>query len=214
MTQDAEGVIKYRLVFDQASLQISVDELNDLNINRAKLKSAALLGEDASRYGGLGFGNISCRVMDKSDCFYISATQTGHLPELSVNDIACVTEADSAQNILFAKGSMPPSSEAMTHSVLYELHQDINAVVHVHSPDIWRSYNLLGLPSVESHIPYGTPEMALAVDALGNKLYRPGETLCFVMLGHEDGVVAAGSSLAECADVLLSLQSRAKRILA
>jgi ribulose-5-phosphate 4-epimerase/fuculose-1-phosphate aldolase len=93
----------------------------------------------------------------------------------------------------------------MTHGVLYQQSAQIKAVVHVHSPEIWASADVLNLASTAKEIPYGTPEMAYAVQQLSSELMlgKPYLPILFVMKGHEDGVVAAGASLAQCTNLLL-----------
>ena len=118
------------------------------------------------------------------------------------------------QNKLCAYGEVEPSSESMTHGALYQKSKLINAIVHVHSPDIWRQAEMLNLASTAKEIPYGTPEMAYAVQQLSAKLMLGNTQLpiLFVMKGHEDGVVAAGMSLAQCTNILLETLKRSKQI--
>ena len=108
-----------------------------------------------------------------------------------------------------------PSSESMTHGVAYQTLDTAMAVIHVHSPDIWRNSDKLGLAATSADIPYGTPEMARAVRQLvleehqktGCSSQLNGQAIVFVMKGHEDGVVAVGASLALCTQSLLDCLS-------
>lgn len=209
MASELEGVIKYQLVFSQQDMDIDDGDLDLLNACRARLLEKGLLGSDPARYEGLGFGNISLRKRHGSSQFYISATQTGHLERLSRTDLACVTGLDVARNTLFAKGINEPSSEAMTHGVLYQTLSEVDAVVHVHSPVIWHHSVDLHLPETSETIRYGTPEMASAVEGLSRECYCSAEPLVFVMKGHEDGVVVAGKSLMACTEAIIAIQNNA-----
>jgi len=208
---EQEGVIKYRLAFQAETLSLEPFLLSQLNTSRSILKQLHLIGQEAHRYEGFGYGNISIRSSENCSEFLISGTQTGVHEILSVTDIAYVTEIDTKQNTLCAKGGTEPSSEAMTHGVLYQLSSNINAVVHVHSPEIWSCSDDLKLAHTAQDIPYGTPEMATAVTRLASSLIAlQGLPFIFVMKGHEDGVVVAGKTLEQCTGLLLELQSKAK----
>lgn len=207
---ESEGVIKYQLHFETAELPSFVF-LAEINAWRTIFLKLALIGQDDDRYEGLGFGNISRRIAPGSPEFIITGTQTGHLQSLESGDYARVTEAHAETNTLFAQGETKPSSEALTHAGLYQLHPGINAVIHVHSPDIWRNTQALHLPHTPPHIAYGTPEMADAVA----RLYvceNWQKTGFFSLLGHEDGVIAFGSTLAEAATQMIEVLARALSI--
>ena len=210
---EQEGVIKYCLVFQAETFPIAPFLLTQINNCRSKSKQLQLIGQEPHRYDGYGYGNISIRLCENSSEFLISGTQTGACEILSATDIACVTEIDTKQNTLCAKGETEPSSEAMTHGVLYQLSSNINAVVHVHSPDIWSCSDAIGLANTAQDIPYGTPEMAAAVTNLAASLLSAhGFPFVFVMKGHEDGVVVAGETMQQCTNLLLELLERAKAV--
>jgi hypothetical protein len=218
IAQEQEGVIKFHLHFAfQAVTQVQSEvKLAQLNSARSRLKARALLGQDPTRYGGDGFGNISVRLSDKQ--FLISGSQTGHLSELSPADVALVERIDHRANQLWARGLCKPSSESMTHGIVYQVLPAAEAVVHVHSPDIWQAAGRLRLPATAADIPYGTPEMAEAVRVLLLQIsasadYDHGLPQVFAMLGHEDGIVAIGPDLVSCTDELLRLLSSAKELL-
>lgn len=206
---EQEGVIKYRLEFQHRKLEVDPVALRSFNTCRTRLKHAGLIGQDPLRYDGFGFGNISFRAPEPAGQFFISGTQTGEITTLSADQLACVGDVDVRQNHLWAWGATEPSSEAMTHAVIYHLDRAFNAVVHVHSPDIWYHCDALNLASTSADIEYGTPELAEAVRLLCQSLQISGLPLVFVMKGHQDGVVAAGASLETCTDTLLSLMADA-----
>ena len=209
---EQEGVVKYQLSFHRSGIKIAPEDLERLNEARARLIIEKLLGQDYLRYGGLGFGNISIRDPKLRSSFLISGTQTGLLPHLHADAISCVTGFDIQHNQLVAHGKCEPSSEAMTHGVLYRSAASVDAVVHVHSPDIWYHCDALGLPSTRASIPYGTPTMAHAVEAIGYKAALDDLPLVFAMKGHQDGIVAAGRDLPSCLDALLNLKRQAQLI--
>ena len=195
-----EGVIQFRLDWHQAGT-IHTD-LASLNAWRDILWKLGLIGEDPARYDGYGFGNVS-RRHGKDDRFIISGTQTGHIEHLSPEHYALVTRFDVASNSVSAEGPVKPSSESMTHGVIYALHEDINCILHVHSPDIWQAAEALGLPSTDASVPYGTPAMAEEVKRLftDTEVTQAG---IFSMAGHRDGIVAFGDSEQQAGLVLVS----------
>ena len=206
--QEQEGVIKYLLEFDP---QIIPDDISIASLDqwRHVLFNLALIGQDPARYGGLGFGNISCRVQGHERAFLISGSQTGHLPYLNRKQYAVVTECDPNRNHLKSYGQTIPSSESLTHGVLYSAQKTIGAVVHVHSPLIWNLSESLNLPATPTSVPYGTPEMASAVDSLCYKIARNECKPVFVMKGHVDGVVSYGDDLETAVMALLNVYHQA-----
>ena len=206
-TTETEGVIKFRLDFRQTG-PVDFPQLDALEACRQRFRALGLIGgEDPGRYDGLGFGNISHRLAPGSDRFIVSGTQTGHLAAMGAEAYAIVTACDPELNSLFAEGPVKPSSEAMTHAVIYRQLPSVQAVIHVHSPDIWRRADLLGLPQTAREVPYGTPEMAAEMQRIiANEMGR-GHTIS--MAGHEDGVITWGETLGEAADELESLFHRA-----
>lgn len=190
-----EGVIQYRLDFKQ---QVLPDELclTDLNNCRSRLWRQSLIGQDPQRYAGLGYGNLSqrCKHSTHDSAFLISGSQTGHLAQLQASDYALVLNCQPQQNYLKAIGQTPPSSEAMTHAVIYQTLAWVQGVIHVHWPKLWQNAPLLGLPTTAAWISYGTPAMAEAIKRLLLKtdVFSSG---IVAMLGHEDGIVAWGTTL-------------------
>jgi ribulose-5-phosphate 4-epimerase/fuculose-1-phosphate aldolase len=193
-----EGVIKYRLEFDPGPPPR--EDLRELIVCRAILHGLGMIGQEPDRYGGYGFGNLSQR--SGADGFVISASQTGHLPELAPEHFTRVLEVDIEANRVHATGPLPPSSEALTHAMIYRLDRGIRAVLHVHEPGLWRHGLVARLPQTGRDIAYGTPQMAQAVRRLfGQEDLRHRRIL--VMAGHEDGVIAFGASVDQALGVLL-----------
>ncbi|NOS88688.1 MAG: class II aldolase/adducin family protein [Methylococcaceae bacterium] len=207
--QEQEGVIKYQLSHSQQAVAWPMP-LTEMNAWRAVMFRLQLIGQDPARYDNLGFGNISQRVPGGQQ-FIVSGTQTGHLAWLDSDQFSWVVGADPRQNLLESKGSIKPSSEALTHASIYQHDPQIQAVIHVHSPEIWRHSHTLDLPHTTADVPYGTVAMALAVEQLLAS-GRLQETPVFTMLGHEDGVVAVGANHQQAAMVLIKFLAMALAI--
>lgn len=205
LSHEQEGVIKFVLEHNECPLEQhphwSKQLFQTLNHWRHIQYRLDFIGQQADRYDGYGFGNISLRLAPDSHEFLISGTQTGAAPFLTPEQYAIVNECDPEQNFIRSIGPTPPSSEAMTHGQLYQLDGRIGCVIHAHSPEIWLASAALNLPSTAADVPYGTPQMAAAVAALfeqNNMLENP----VFTMQGHQDGVVAIGRNFAEATAAL------------
>lgn len=204
---EREGVIKYHLDHRQSDLPADID-LIELNAWRTLLYRLNLIGRIPGKYDGLGFGNISRRPVPGGGQFVISGTQTGHIANLAAQHYALIHAASPQDNSIQSSGLCAPSSEALTHAGVYRQDPSILAVIHVHSPELWHNTQRLQLPHTAADIRYGTPEMAQAV----TDLFTSGqlESLhLFSMLGHEDGIVAFGSSLTAAGTLLIAQLARA-----
>lgn len=186
--QEQEGVIQFDLQWQQTGV-INAD-LTELNAWRGILWKLGLIGHDPDRYSGADFGNVSQRL-DSSEQFIISGSQTGHMEQVYERHYALVTDFDPDANRVAAEGPVRPSSESMTHGVIYRLDASVNSVMHVHSPDIWNAAAELGLPMTRPEVSYGTPEMTAEVHRLFSET-ATRERGIFTMTGHQDGVVAFG----------------------
>ena len=204
---EEEGVIKFDLRFTPGG-PVKNEALVELNSWRHILWKHALIGQDPARYEGYGFGNISQRSGAPDEpCgkrqFIISGTQTGHLETLDNRHYACVTAYDAEANQVVAEGPVRPSSESMTHGVIYDLDSGLRAVLHVHSPDIWKTAAAQGIPATRPSVEYGTPEMSHEVE----RLFAESDVShigIFSMSGHEDGIVAFGQSVDQAGNRLLT----------
>ncbi|EIJ36870.1 class II aldolase/adducin family protein [Thiothrix nivea] len=204
---EREGVIKFTLDHElaDASLIRAFSGFEALNPCRSTLWQLGVLGQDDSRYEGLGYGNASIRTPspDYPNAFLITGTQTGYLSQLSAEHYSLVMDFDLQQYYLRSKGPCKPSSEAMTHAALYQRLPDVVAVIHGHSPAVWNSAHRLGLACTAADVPYGTPQMAQAIQDLLGDGEPPGSTI--VMLGHEDGFITWGNSLENTLEKVNSL---------
>lgn len=191
MSESQEGVTKFELRFTRAA-PLDFTGLRALNAWRTLLHRLGLIGRDPARYGGVGFGNVSHRLAGAPESFAISGTQTGELAVLDARHYARIDNCDIARNSVEARGPIEPSSESLTHAMLYRLNADIHYVFHGHSPLIWRHAQALGIPVTRPEVAYGTPAMAAEIE----RLYRAGGLAgrgMVAMGGHEDGVVAFGA---------------------
>ncbi|MDA8019047.1 MAG: class II aldolase/adducin family protein [Thermoanaerobaculia bacterium] len=208
---NTEGVIRFELEHG-ASREFDARDmpcLKELDGWRWVLRHLGLLGRDANRYGGYGFGNLSHRVPAESGtepAFVISGSQTGEREFLGNQGWALVRDWDLGEFRAVASGPVPPSSESLTHAVIYEIAEHVQCVVHVHSPEIWQATGELNLPCTGPDIDYGTVEMVQQVRGL----FQAGlaEVGVFTMTGHEDGVVAFGTDAADACGRLLTVLSR------
>jgi L-ribulose-5-phosphate 4-epimerase len=203
--EQQEGVIQFDLQWQQTgAIQAN---LTALNAWRDILWKLSLIGEDPRRYEGYGFGNVSQRH-DTGNQFIISGSQTGHISKIEECHYALVTGFDPNSNRVIAQGPARPSSESMTHGVIYSLDKSVNCVLHVHSPDIWNEASKMNLPLTRSGVAYGTPEMAAEVC----RLFRETEVAergIFAMAGHQDGVVTFGATPEAAGLTLIKTLARA-----
>lgn len=212
-----EGVIRFEARHRMEALapREVASRLSELSAWRRILVGVGALGRDPDRYGGAGFGNVSCRMGSPSSprgrrALLITGTQTGSVDILGLEHVAVVTAYDLAQNRVDSRGPVLPSSESLTHGAIYDLSPAIRAVVHGHLPDLWRAAGPLRLPTTAPDVGYGTVEMAREVE----RLYRSthlAEKRVFAMAGHEDGVIAFGKTMAEASTALLTALADAHR---
>lgn len=205
-----EGVIKYLLNHQYVAIEehISIAAINAWRTLFFKLE---LIGQLKRRYDGYGFGNISQRLIPvnlKTVQFIISGTQTGNIESLSRHHYCAVLEANPDKNSLKSVGKTQPSSESLTHACIYQQNSAIQAVIHVHSPEIWLNSRELELPCTSAQVEYGTPEMAKAVKDLFDTTSLQN-TGILSMLGHQDGIIAFSDSIEKAALLLIKVFSRA-----
>jgi ribulose-5-phosphate 4-epimerase/fuculose-1-phosphate aldolase len=197
-----EGVIKYRLDFVEDAVRVG--DIRLLNVWRSILHGFGWLGQDARRYSGYAFGNVSQRLDQQDDRFVISASQTGQAATLDATGYSRVETVDFERMAVQARGRLKPSSEALTHAMIYRLGRKIGCVLHVHDPRLWRHALSFGYPASSPDIEYGTAGMVHEVE----RLYREtalGRLGVLAMRGHEDGVIAFGADANQAGLRLLQL---------
>ncbi len=195
---EEEGVVKYSLKYTNTS-ELALKECKKIESVRSRLFSLGLIGAYSN---GIGYGNISVRYKKKNS-FVITATQTGELSKLTPNYYSFVKKVDFIKFRTYAKGPNRPSSEAITHACIYNLHKDIKAVIHIHNEKIWE-YMLTNNYLSTNDTPYGTLEMVEDVKDIYKNI-DPLINNAFVMKGHFEGVVTFGKSLKEAETTLYEI---------
>lgn len=196
-----EGYTKFAVHWTD-HLPLGHAEIEELERWRRPLFETGLVGHYQEL--GIGYGNISIRV-GGSGHFIISGTQTGHLERTDRRHYALVTETNIEENSVTCRGAIQASSESLTHASIYALDLAINAVVHVHSADLWERLKH-SVPTTDAHVAYGTPEMAREFKRLYRHTSLP-DTGVAVMAGHEAGLVSIGANLQDAASRILSLHA-------
>jgi len=95
---------------------------------------------------------------------------------------------------VYSQGLYQPSSEALSHAMMYEVHPDIQAVIHIHSAPLW--HMMVKEKYLSTSAEYGTAEMVQEISSLYAK-HNPFEHHAFVMKGHENGIITFGRSVEE-----------------
>ena len=210
MKAESEGVIRFHYQLEERCEPVLPSRtLDELRAWREIMRRLGLLGQRPDRYQGLGFGNISVRCPQRSAEFVITATQTSGVDVLEDRHLTRVRDHDLTEFRVTAAGPLPPSSESLTHAMIYQLTDGVDAIVHVHSPEIWHRADAIGLPTTPEQVSYGSPAMAQATrKLLEEHRERP---LSFATLGHGDGVCACAASVAAAAAALVDQLSRALR---
>lgn len=210
-----EGVIHFQPKHRWASLQPQVYGIlaQSLITWRDRLLRVGLVGRNPYRYGGVGFGNLSGRLppypgVRGARPFLVTGSQTGGRPSLTLDDLCVVSRYEPESNCVESFGPIKPSSESMTHGIIYDADPTIRFVFHGHSPHIWQQAGALGLSVTDPAADYGTPAMCQEVE----KILRSPLVIrkpFIVMGGHEDGVLAFAKTADEVGQALLDLLSKA-----
>lgn len=190
-----DGVIQFHY---QLKYSRTVSEViyNTLEHTRKKAFNNKLIGVYPD---GTGYGNLSYRLQNQAG-FYISASQTGHLPACLPEHYCQIYDYDYQKNQVRYSGHLPPSSESLTHAMFYELDGTIGAVLHIHHAAAWARLKYQ-LPTTHEGIAYGSIEMAMEV----KRLYQTSslqQGKCLVMAGHEDGLISFGKDLDNAFDIM------------
>ncbi len=196
---DEDGVTHYRLDFRKAPPEKAA-LVDSINRWRTVFHKIGWIGQDPRRYRGVGFGNVSRRL--PGTAFVVSGTQTGRKTTLTNREYARVLSCRPKDNRVTASGPVPPSSESMTHAMIYELDATAQVVIHVHAPLLWRNAHALKIPATSPRALYGTPEMTTEV----KRLYKNGELRTKKILsmgGHLDGIISFGRTAGEAGSRLL-----------
>ena len=214
MPEQTEGVIQFNMNHQYTELdpRTYTSLYHSLNGWRTLLRELGLVGMDPDRYEGIGFGNVSLRSPVSPHSFLITGSQTGQYKQLTLKQYCVVTQCHFQTHTLDSKGEILPSSESMTHGMMYQLDHRIQAVFHIHSPLLWNCSHL-DVPSTPAHIGYGTLAMTHAVrDMYQNTSLSHLNTMDgghLRMGGHQDGLISIGAHLDETGHRLLALWRKA-----
>jgi len=191
-----DGVIKYSIEHQKEDTPLfsGYDQLEAL---RTRLFTLALIGEK----DGIGYGNLSMRD-EKSNAFFITATQTGRMPMLSREYYTYISAYDFSTFKVISQGTHKPSSEALSHAMIYAIDKRITTVIHVHSPVLWKF--MINNNHLATTAEYGTAQMVEEISGLYTNL-DPMMHNAFVMKGHEEGIITFGRSVAEAELSLYSI---------
>ena len=190
-----EGYIKFNCNWILSN-DIPLDKVAELNMWREIMYDKGWIGLYPD---GIGFGNISMRCNEKT--FLISGTATGGLPTLTKSHYSLVTNYNLSTNTVTCMGPVKASSESLTHALIYECSAATNAVIHIHSLDLWNRL-LHHAPTSSENISYGTPEMANEIKRLFAETAL-GKEKIIVMGGHREGIISFGRDLEEAGSILI-----------
>lgn len=202
----AEGYIKFNQEF-HIGPPPAAELIAAINGARTRLFDLGLIGMDE---GGIGFGNVSIRSPEgEPGVFIVSGTATGNKRILETEDYALVLDYDIAGNSLLSSGRRQASSESLSHGAAYAGSGDVATVIHVHSRLLFEGMIRESYPQTSPAAEYGTPEIAADIrDAVAGAGDAAG---ALVMLGHQNGIIAYGSSVEEAESILTSLHARFTR---
>jgi len=185
-----EGYIKFNCEWEK-SPPLSRSLLGSLNRGRQEMYQHQLIGRYAD---GVGYGNISQR--SNNGTFIISGTSTGQYSKLGAEHYCVVKKIDVDKNQVWCSGPIAASSETMSHAVIYQECPEVNAVIHIHDADLWKTL-IHRVPTVPVIAQYGTPEMAKAIIKLIQTTPVRQREGYFVMAGHEEGLMVFGKDMAQ-----------------
>ena len=196
-----DGYIKYWINWEQSPPLAG--DLSEVIAVRNRLYKMGLIGYYEQHQ--VGYGNISI-LSEEPPSFWVSGTQTGHIPVLGAEHFALATAWDLDENRLDCRGPVKASSESLTHAAVYACSPEIKAVIHIHHLKLWK-WMQFGFPCTVELIPYGTPEMAREVLRLYQETDLP-KVAAFAMKGHEEGIFTFGKDLDEAFSVLSSILNK------
>lgn len=219
-----EGTIQfaYELAERSSTDLLAPSLVSSLSAWRTMLKRLQLLGQLPDRYDGFGYGNLSGRTSglidpntktaDQDQGFVITASQTSGVTKLLEEHLVTISGYNLSRFWVDAIGQQPPSSETLTHAMIYAADSRINWVFHVHCPEIWENSDALGIPSTGADVGYGSLEMVRAVaDLISGTQSRP---LVFTTKGHHDGVFALGANARDTGGLLMAYLAKALELVA
>ncbi|MBP7731637.1 MAG: class II aldolase/adducin family protein [Bacteroidales bacterium] len=192
-----EGVVKFNCYWTQSGPVISDEQYEIINYWRKVLFNMNLIG---AYENGVGYGNISMRS-GQGNQFIITGSSTGEIPELEPGHYVKVVSFNIDDNAVQCIGPLKASSESLTHAAIYMSDPGTNAVVHIHSIDMWN--NLIHkAPTTNPGMDYGTTELAKNI----LKILKEPEVLdkkIIVMAGDRAGILTFGHDMDEAVNILM-----------
>jgi L-ribulose-5-phosphate 4-epimerase len=194
-----EGVVKFNCHWSQSGPVISDEQFETINYWREVLFNMDLIG---AYENGVGFGNISIRTgSGGGNQFIITGSATGEIPELEPGHYVKVNSFNIDDNAVQCIGPLKASSESLTHAAIYLSDPGANAVVHVHSIELWNEL-IYKVPTTNPSMDYGTT--GLAKDIL--RLFKDSDVFekrIIVMAGDRAGILTFGHDMDEAVSVLM-----------
>jgi ribulose-5-phosphate 4-epimerase/fuculose-1-phosphate aldolase len=133
--------------------------------------------------------------------FIITGSATGEIPELEPGHYVKVNSFNIDDNAVQCVGPLKASSESLTHAAIYSADPGANAVVHVHSIDLWNEL-IYNVPTTNPAMDYGT--IGLAQDIF--RLFSESDVIekrIIVMAGDRAGLLTFGNDVDEAVNVLM-----------
>ncbi len=183
-----DGIIKYSIEHQTTSTP-PFSGYVQLEALRTRLFTLGLIGEK----DGIGYGNLSMRH-EGSKSFFITATQTGRRQMLSREYYTYISDYDFSTFKVISQGTHKPSSEALSHAMIYAIDDKITTVIHIHSLALWKFMKTKDYFFTTAE--YGTAEMVEEIVGLYDN-FDPMMHNAFVMKGHEEGIITFGRSMEE-----------------
>ena len=144
--------------------------------------------------GGLSYGNLSARKDEPRFWMSASGVDKSRL-EVPGRDILLVSDYDSENGRMVL--SVPPNVEprrvsvdAIEHWMIYQEHQNVGAIIHVHA---WME----GIDATDVNYPCGTEELARSVAELVRQAPDPDHAVVGL---RNHGITVTGPSLEEILD--------------
>ena len=193
-----EGVVKFNCHWTQTGSVITDEPYSIMNYWREVLFNMDLIG---AYENGVGFGNISQRI-GTTNKFFITGSATGEIPVLEPGHYVRVDGCNFNDNAVKCVGPLKASSESLTHAAIYQSDPGTNAIIHVHSMELWENHKNK-VPTTLPLFEYGTPGLALDVFRLFKET-NVIEKRIIVMGGDPSGILAFGNDMDEAINVLMS----------
>lgn len=191
-----DGIIKYSFEH-QIDSAPTFSGYEELELLRRRLFTLGLIGEK----DGTGYGNLSMRH-EGSKSFFVTATQTGNKQKLQREHYVYISKYDFDSFRVISQGKYKPSSEALSHAMIYAIDERITAVIHIHSLALWKF--MQAQDDLATTAAYGTAEMVKEIREI-YKVFDPIKNNAFVMKGHKEGIITFGRSAEEAELILLNI---------